>query len=561
MNRLRWNLLPPIPADHPINSYGLSGLTAQLLYNRGLTEPPQIEQFLKADKRLSGDPLLIPDMHQAIARTYQALLSGENIAVYGDFDADGITGTALLTQGLEALGGKVTPYIPHRLREGHGLNSNALEHLQQQGISLVITVDCGITDISQATKAKKKGLDIIITDHHTPLDELPPAIATINPKRADSSYPFPELAGVGVAFKLLQALYQSMGKEEQLDGLLDLVALGTVADMVPLLGENRYLVKQGLKLMNSQPRLGIREMVLLSGASADSLTAEDISWVLAPRLNAIGRLEHALSSYKLMITDSSKEARDIAIILQQKNVERQRLTTKALALAREQILAKGILPILIASSSDYSPGIVGLVAGRLTDEFYRPSIVIKTNDSYSTGSCRSIPEFNIIQALNQCRNLLSHFGGHSRAAGFTLPTKNLVYLEQQLQQMAATELDGIDLCPKLDIDAQTTLYQLGGATYQAIQELAPFGQGNPQPIFLSRSVEVFDCQVMGNNGEHLRLKLKQNGVTWDAVAFRLGSYLTEVYSGIDIVYNLKLEKWHGQERLRLNILDFAPAGR
>jgi len=201
LNRLRWNLLPPIPADHPINSYGFSGLTAQLLYNRGLTEPPQIEQFLEADKRLSGDPLLIPDMHRAVARTYQALLSGENIAVYGDFDADGITGTALLTQGLEALGGRITPYIPHRLEEGRGLNSNALEHLQQQGISLVITVDCGITGISQATKAKKKGLDIIITDHHTPLDELPPAIATINPKRADSSYPFPELAGVGVAFK------------------------------------------------------------------------------------------------------------------------------------------------------------------------------------------------------------------------------------------------------------------------------------------------------------------------------------------------------------------------
>ena len=561
MNRLRWNLLPPIPTNHPINSYGLSGLAAQLLYNRGLAEPSQIEQFMKADSHLSGDPQLLPDMHQALARTFQALLSGESIAVYGDFDADGITGTALLAQGLEALGGKITPYIPHRLREGHGLNSTALEHLQQQGIGLVITVDCGITGISQTAKAKKKGLDIIITDHHTPLDELPPAIAAVDPKRADSSYPFSELAGVGVAFKFLQALYQSMGKERQLDGWLDLVALGTVADMMPLLGENRYLVKQGLKLMSSQPRPGIREMALLAGISTDSLTSEDISWVLAPRLNATGRLEHALSSYKLMITDSPEEAREIAIILEEKNTERQRLTTKALAKAREQILDKRILPLLIASGNDYPAGIVGLVAGRLTDEFYRPSIVIKTSDNYSTGSCRSIPEFNIIQALNQCRNLLSHFGGHSRAAGFTLPTKNLPHLEQQLQQVAATELDGIDLRPKLDIDAQTTLYQLGGATYQAIQELAPFGQGNPLPIFLSRSVEVVNCQAMGNNGEHLRLKLKQNGVTWDAVAFRLGSYLTEVHSVIDIVYNLKLEQWRGQETLRLNILDFAPASR
>jgi len=561
LNRLRWNLLPTIPADHPINSYGLSSITAQLLYNRGVTEPSQIEQFLQADSRLSGDPLLMPDIHQAVARTYQALLSGESIAVYGDFDADGITGTALLAQGLESLGGRITPYIPHRLKEGHGLNSAALEHLQQQGISLVITVDCGITGVSQAAKAKKKGLDIIITDHHTPLDELPPAIAAIDPKRADSRYPFPELAGVGVAFKFLQALYRSMGKEEKLNGCLDLVALGTVADMMPLLGENRYLVKQGLKLMNSQPRPGIREMTLLAGISTDSLTTEDISWIMAPRLNATGRLEHALSSYKLMTTDSPEEAREIAMILEEKNAERQRLTTKALTKAREQILTKGILPLLIASGNDYPAGIVGLVAGRLTDEFYRPSIVIKTSDSYSTGSCRSIPEFNIIQALNQCRNILSHFGGHSRAAGFTLPTKNLPHLEQQLQQMAAVELGGIDLRPKLDIDAQMTLYQLGGSTHQAIQELAPFGQGNPPPIFLSRGVEVVDCQTMGNNGEHLRLKLKQNGVIWDAVAFRLGGYPAEVHSTIDIVYNLKLEQWCGQETLRLNILDLAPASR
>jgi single-stranded-DNA-specific exonuclease len=561
LNRLRWNLLPPIPADHPINSYGFSSLTAQLLYNRGITEPSQIEQFLEADKRLSGDSWLMPDIHQAVARTYQALLSGEHIAVYGDFDADGITGTALLAQGLESLGGRITPYIPHRLKEGHGLNSTALENLQQQGISLVITVDCGITGVSQVAKAKKKGLDIIITDHHTPLDEMPAAIAAVDPKRDDSRYPFSELAGVGVAFKFLQALYHSMGKEEQLDGWLDLVALGTVADMMPLLGENRYLVKQGLKLIGSQPRPGIREMALLAGISTDNLTAEDISWILAPRLNATGRLEHALSSYKLMITESPEEAREIAIRLEEKNAERQRLTTKALTKAREQILDKGILPLLIASGNDYPAGIIGLVAGKVTDEFYRPSIVIKTSDSYSTGSCRSIPEFNIVQALNRCRGLLSHFGGHSRAAGFTLPTKNLPHLEKQLQQMAAMELEGIDLRPKLDIDAQATLYQLGGATYQTIQELAPFGQGNPLPIFLSRSVEVVDCQAMGNNGEHLRLKLRQNGVTWDAVAFRLGGYLAEVHSCIDIVYNLKLEQWCGQDRLRLNILDFAPASR
>lgn len=560
MNRLRWNLLPSIPTDHPIKSCNLSALTAQLLYNRGLTEPSQIELFLESDSRLSGDPMLIPDMHQAISRTYRALLSGEKIAVYGDFDADGITGTALLTQALEALGGNVTPYIPHRLKEGHGLNFNALEQLQQQGVSLVITVDCGITGIPQAARAKKKGLDIIITDHHTPLDELPQAVAAIDPRREDSDYPFPELAGVGVAFKFIQALYQSMGKEDRLDCFLDLVALGTVADMMPLLGENRYLVKQGLKIMNSHPRPGLIEMTSLAGLSTGNLTAEDISWVIAPRLNATGRLEHALSSYQLMITDSTEEAREIAIKLEEKNAERQKLTAKALSKAKEQILAKGIMSLLVASDGDYSAGIVGLVAGRLTDEFYRPSIVIKTSEIYSTGSCRSIPEFNIIQALNKCSGLFSRFGGHARAAGFTLPTKNLPILEEKLLQMASEELEGVDLRPRVDIDAQTTLYQIGGNTYQMIQKLAPFGQGNPLPVFLSRCVEIIDCQSMGSNGEHLKMKLKQNGVIWDAVAFRLGDHQAEVHSIIDIVYNLKLEQWCGQERLRLNILDFVPAG-
>ena len=558
MNHNRWNLLPPVPAEHPVNTSGFTPLLAQLLYNRGITEPSQVELFIAADKRLSGDPWLLPDMPRAVARIYQALLSGENIAVYGDFDADGITGAALLTQGLDALGARVTPYIPHRLREGHGLNTPALEHLQQRGISLVITVDCGVTGISQVKEAKRKGLDIVITDHHTPLDELPSAIAVVDPKRGDSSYSFSELAGVGIAFKLLQALYQGMAKEEQLDQLLDLVAFGTVADMMPLLGENRYLVKQGLKLMNTTPRPGIREMATLAGLGIGNLEAGDISWVLAPRLNAAGRLQHAMASYKLLVTDLPEEARELAVWLGEQNTERQRLTTKALAKAREQILAKGISPLLIASDRDYLGGIIGLVAGKLAGEFYRPSVVIHIGDKFSAGSCRSIPEFNIIQAINQCRGLLTHFGGHARAAGFTLPTMNLARLEQYLSQLAAAQLAGVDLRPRLDIDAEVMLSELVGNTFQAIQRLAPFGQGNPLPTFLSRKVKVADCRVMGNNNEHLRLKLRQDGTTWDAVAFGLGNYLTEMHSTIDIVYNLELDKWCGDERLRLNILDLAP---
>ncbi len=559
MNRSRWNLLPSVPDKHLVTTSGFSSLIAQLLYNRGLTETSQLDSFIAADNRLSGNPFLLPDMHRAVARIYQALLSGENIAIYGDFDADGITATALLVRGLSALGGKAIPYIPHRLTEGYGLRTAALENLYRQGVSLVISVDCGITALSQVKKAKRMGLNIIITDHHTPLTEIPPAIAIINPKLPNSNYTFSELTGVGVALKLLQALFQGIGKEKQLDELSDLAALGTVADMAPLLGENRYLVKQGLKLINATPRLGIREMIAQAGLSIGSLDAETISWVIAPRLNAAGRLAHAMTSYKLLMTDSPQEAHQLAIQLEQQNAERQRLTTRVVAKARKQVLAQGISPLLIASDKDYPVGIAGLAASRLSEEFYRPAIVIRTGEQVSSGSCRSIPEFNIIAALNQYSRLLTQFGGHSQAAGFTLPTRNLPRLRQALLQLATTQLEGVDLRSRLDIDAEVTLPDLIGDTFQAIQQLAPFGRGNPLPTFLSRRVEVVNCRTMGSNGEHLRMKLKQGGTVWDGVAFGMGNYLAEVSSSPDIVYNLEVDRWGGEERLRLNILDFAPA--
>jgi len=499
------------------------------------------------------------DMQKAVTRIYQAALSGENIAVYGDFDADGITGTALLVKGLSAIGGKVTPYIPNRITEGHGLKTAALENLHNQGISLIVTVDCGITAVPEVSKANSMGLEVIITDHHTPLAEIPPAFAIINPKLPDSRYPFSELAGVGVALKLLQALFRGVSREEQLDELIDLVALGTIADMVPLLGENRYLVKQGLSLINTAPRLGVSEVLARAGLSIGSIDTGSVSWVIAPRLNAAGRLEHAMGGYKLLMTKSPQEAYELAIWLEQKNIERQRLTAKFLDSARTQILAQGIPPLLIASDDDYPGGILGLVASRLSEEFYRPSIVIRTGEKFSNGSCRSIPDFDIISALTQCSSLFHHFGGHPQAAGFTIPTQNLAQLKQQLSQLAATQLAEVDLRPRLDIDAEVALPDLGGDTFLAIQQLAPFGKGNPAPIFLTRRVEVIDCQAMGNNGGHLRMKVKQGGTIWDGVGFRLGNYLAEFTSPLDIVYNLEVDQWSGVEKLRLNILDFAPA--
>ena len=496
-------------------------------------------------------------MHQAVGRIYQALLSDDNIVIYGDFDVDGITSTALLVEGLTELGAKVTPYIPHRLTEGYGLKAPALENLHNEGAKLIVTCDCGITALPEVKKARKMGLDIIITDHHTPLEELPPAVAVINPKRADSGYPFTELAGVGVALKLIQALFQSLGKKQELNRFLDLVALGTVADIVPLLGENRYLVKQGLQTLNGAPRLGIREMMTQAGLSMGTIDPGRISWVIAPRLNTPGRLEHAMASYQLLTTDSPDDAKELTTWLEQKNKDRQKMTADALDKAREQVVKEGLTPLLFASDEEFPAGINGLVAGRLSEEFYRPAIVVRMGEVWSTGSCRSIPEFNIIQALNRCRPLLSHYGGHARAAGFTLPTRNLWSLKQTLLELAAAELAGVDLRSHLDIDAQVTLAELvNNNTFTLIQQLAPFGEGNPPPTFLSCGVNVIDCRTMGSNGEHIRIKLKQGGCIWDGVGFGLGNYISEITPNIDVVYNLEIDHWNGHETLRLNILDF-----
>ena len=562
MKRCRWHILPRVPPDHPINTSEYSPLLKQLLYNRGLSEPAMAQAFFYADSRLSGDPWMLPDIEKAIQRIQRALLSGEKIAVYGDFDVDGISATALLVKGLERLGGSVMPYIPHRLQEGHGLNSYALAELREHGASLVITADCGITGTAQMREKHKShlpALDMIITDHHLPLDELPPALAVVDPKRRDSHYPFSDLAGVGVAYKLLQALYQGLGKENEVSQFLDFVALGTVADMMPLISENRYLVKAGLEQLRDTTRPGLRELASQAGVKLEKIDAQDISFGLAPRLNAAGRLEHAISAYNLLVTDSPEEARVLAQALAEQNSERQRLTAAAMTHAREQIQQKGISSILIARDAGYAGGILGLVAGRLCDEFYHPAIVVQLGDEVCHGSCRSIPEFNITAAISKCADLLTRFGGHAQAAGFTLPSANLPKFEERLNEIASRELATIDLRPQIDIDASVRFSELSGTAYTQIQKLAPFGIGNAAPVFISQGTRIADCRSMGSNGTHLRFKLKQDTRLWDAVAFGMGERPVDLQLPLDIVYNLEQDEWNGETRLRLNIMDFASA--
>ncbi|MDH4270109.1 MAG: DHH family phosphoesterase, partial [Dehalococcoidia bacterium] len=388
---------------------------------------------------------------------------------------------------------------------------------------------------------------------------LPRAIAVVDPKRKDSGYPYPDLAGAGVAFKFLQALFHKHSREKWLTRLLDLVVLATVSDLVTLVGENRYLVKEGLKELNNSSLVGIQEMVKLAGLKLGELDAKDISWVLGPRLNAAGRMNNASTSYQLLTTQSSEEARLLALELEEKNAKRQKLTSEVLSQAKEKLVTKLHLPVLIDSDESYSIGVIGLVASKLVDEFYKPAIIINLGPELCQGSCRSIAEFNVVSALTDCHDLVTAFGGHPLAAGFTVPRRNLVQLEQRLVNLATEQLSHLELRPELVIDAELPLAVLAGDTFNLIRKLSPFGRGNPQPTFLTRQVEVIECRNFGNQGEWLRLKLKQGNVTWQAVDFESRKKREEIPAHIDIVYNLEKSRWNGEEVIGLNLRDFAPA--
>ena len=575
MTQRRWQISPPISADslaqrlrHKSLSQAhgegvsteqsdISPLLIQLLHNRGITDPAQFEAFLAADERLANDPFLLQEMDKAVTRVLRALLGDELIAIYGDFDADGITAAVLLAQGISELGGRVISYIPHRFDEGHGLNLTALKNLKKQGVGLIVTVDCGITGVSEVEEGHKLGLDIIITDHHVPLAHIPSALAAIDPKLSGSTYPFYDLAGVGVAFKLLQALYKATHRDGEWEKFLDLVALGTVVDMVPLLGENRYLVRRGIEGLNKSPRPGVRELVLSAGLQMGGIDSSSISYSLGPRLNASGRMDHAVTSYELLTTSSPEQARELAAQLETRNAERQRLTAEVLAKARAKLLSDGTdQPILMVGGHDYPHGVLGVVAGKLVDEFYRPVVIMKLDGESVKGSARSIPGFDIVTALTECQDLLIRFGGHSQAAGFVTPRANLERLQQRLLEIAARQLADVDLRPALIIDAMLPLSSLGRETYKVVSKLAPFGQGNREPVFLSEKVKVVDSRIGGGGGKHLKLKLRDGQVLWDAIAFDLGDRELSTY--LDIVYNLEADHWNGRDQLRLNVLDFLP---
>ncbi len=523
----RWRIAPSAPASYRSHLPDVHPLVAQVLYNRGLTRSEDARAFLQGPFE-PDNPFRLRGMDRAVTRIREAIRAKAPIVVYGDFDADGITATALLVLALRALGGRAYPYIPHRIDEGYGLNRPALTEMARRGARLVITVDCGIRSPEEVAHAQRLGMDVIITDHHTLGPRVPEALAVLNPRRPDCRYPYEHLAGVGLAYKLAQALLrvnQSVPLPESTpleeESLLDLVALGTVADLAPLTGENRALVIRGLERINTAPRPGLEALMRVAGARKGHVSATTIGYVLAPRLNAAGRIAHAKLAYQLLTVQYPGEAEHLARRLDELNRQRQQLTADALEKARAAVLTEGPdRPLLFVADPSFPPGVVGLVASRLAEEFYRPAIVVELGEEESRGSARSIPEFHITQALDRCSDLLLRYGGHRAAAGFTVRTVDLPELKTRLTDLAEQALREVDLVPTLEIDAEVPLRAMDGRVWEALQTLRPFGEGNPEPLFVSRRGRRIAPRTIQQrlahhgNDERIRSGLLVHGKRW-----------------------------------------------
>jgi single-stranded-DNA-specific exonuclease len=557
----RWEVAEPLPPDAAQELIDYPPVLRQILFNRGYKTRQSATLFLEAQPPPGSQPANLLNLPAAVERINYAIRQNENIVIYGDYDADGVTATAVLVLALKSMGAKVREYIPNRFEEGYGLNLEAMRNLSDQGANLIITVDCGIRSWEEAEYARSVGMDLIITDHHYPLDELPSAFAVINPKQKGDIYPDKNLAGVGLAYKLVEALLEN-GHYSNLDArdYLDLVALGTVADLVPLTEENRSLVRNGLELIRQPIRQGMMALIGVAGLTPARISTGDISFMLAPRLNASGRLESALASLNLLTASDPMQAGQLAQWLEIQNRERQKITREIQTKSEQRIITDDKIPLLLFDADpDYNAGVVGLAASRLTEQYYRPSIIASIGEEYTRGSCRSIPEFHITQALDDCKELLEHHGGHAAAAGFTVRNDNLELLVQRLREIASQKLDGMDLRPTIRVEMEMPFSELKPDLLKYLNWLQPTGMGNPVPLFVSRGLKVTRQRAIGADGAHLKLSVTDGKITYDAVAFRQGYWLAKLPGLIDLVYSFELNEFNGQVSLQLNVKDIRKA--
>jgi single-stranded-DNA-specific exonuclease len=578
-HRTTWDIAPYAPIQFFSAPAEIPPLVAQVLWARGLTNFESMQRFL-ADEPDTADPMCMQDMPKAIERILRAIRAGEQIAIYGDYDCDGVTACALLHQALDLLGARTQVYIPNRFDEGYGLHAEALDHLKAQGAELVVTVDCGARAKQEAAHARDIGLDLIVTDHHEVGDGLlTGAYAVLNPHRADCAYPFKSLAGVGVAYRLAQGLFDSSPERlhgqsvtEALEPLLDLVALGTVADVVPLVGENRQLVREGLIRINTQPRPGVRFLALAARVKLGAVTAQTVGFTLAPRLNAAGRLDTARDAYELLSTDDESLASQLALRLNERNSERQKVTATVAQLAEQTAFADGDeeVPLLFASDGDFNAGVIGLAASRLVERFYKPAVVVSlgkadAESGEARGSCRSVAEFNITAALDECHDLLMRYGGHAAAAGFTMQASHIDELRRRLVEIARRRQPAGGWTRPLRIDSRVNLHKLSWDTYTQLACLEPHGMANLKPTFAACDVTVQNIRRVGQPSDqppHLQLRLKDaRGALWEAIGWRMGERARELSTGakIDVAFQLDINEWNGERKLQLAMQDLRPA--
>jgi single-stranded-DNA-specific exonuclease len=550
-----WQIANPIPDSVSNELSAYSPVLRQLLFNRNIFTATEAEKFLNPDFP-SPDPFQLLDMKKAVTRILTAIREKQMIAVYGDYDADGVTATVLLTESLREIGATVIPYIPNRFDEGYGLNNEALDYLKEQGAALVVTVDCGIRSIAEVLHAGEIGLDMILTDHHEPGDELPPADAVICQKRIADPYPDKNLSGVGIAYKLTEALIQETGLYVKADQWLDLVAVGTVADIVPLTGENRKFVSLGMQEIKKGKRLGLRALCGAAGLrDIQNLSARDIGFMIAPRINAAGRLESATLALDLLLCDDVDKAAELAQHLDDINKQRQTLTRRIQEAAETLAVEEKNEDFLFAASEEFNMGIVGLAASRLVDTHYRPAIVGSIGEEYTRASCRSIPELHITWALDQVADLLVRHGGHAMAAGFTVRNDHKDELFSRLNTIIHDELSNKELRPVVSADMEIALSDLHPAILEDIAKLEPCGQDNPPVYFVSRNLQVRNYRVIGRDQRHLKMTITDGRITYDAVAFGKAQWANAMPTEVDLLYAFERNSYNGRTSLQLQIQD------
>jgi single-stranded-DNA-specific exonuclease len=559
--RRNWILPEPLRAQPGLEAF--SSVFRQILHGRGVTRQSQLAPWLETDLERAPDPFLLKDMAVAIDLIAEAVRGGERIAVYGDYDADGVTATVTLARGLRAVGADVITYIPNRFTEGYGLNLEALTDLHARGARLVITCDCG-TNAVDVAKARPAGMRLIITDHHEAGAERPPVDALINPKQPGCAYPFDGLAACGVAYKLLLALEQRAfpGKLDPTESL-DAVALGTIADVVPLHAENRAIVRAGLRRLSQSPSPGCAALLSVANITPP-ITAEHLAFQLGPRINAAGRMEDAMLALELLSADDPEQALPRAQRLQEQNTQRQRLTAEIVREAKREVEElDDAAAVIVMGASHWPLGVLGLAASKLVEEFYRPAFIFNTDGDEWRGSARSIEGFHLVECLLHCAPLLHRFGGHAMAAGLTVLPSRYEELKAGLEAYAAERLNGDAFCRPIRIEATAALADLKPSLHKEIQLLAPFGVGNREPLLLSRDVEVVRAETFGADRRHLRVQLRDRTASAEAIAFDKAATAAHLPSGrrLDLVYALNCDRWDGLERVRLHLRDLRPAVR